>query len=130
MCGMKRVLITGMSGTGKSVPQGELTGLGSGGDWVRREDRIAALLAPQDADTLFVSGTSPNQGKFYAQSDHVVLLTAPPDVIAERLASRTNNSFGKDPTSSQEPCGCNRRSSRCCAAARTWKWTPPRRWTR
>ena len=123
MCGMKRVLITGMSGTGKStviaaleerghravdadepefselvsVPEGELTGLGSGADWVWREDRIAALLAPQDADTLFVSGTSPNQGKFYAQFDHVVLLTAPPDVIAERLATRTNNSFGKDP---------------------------------
>jgi dephospho-CoA kinase len=120
---MKRVLITGMSGTGKStviaalaarghkvvdadepefselvsVPEGELTGLGSGTDWMWREARIDALLATQDADTLFVSGTSPNQGKFYAQFDHVVLLTAPPALIAQRLATRTNNNFGKNP---------------------------------
>jgi dephospho-CoA kinase len=120
---MKRVLITGMSGTGKStvvaalaarghkavdadeprfselvsVPDDELTGLGPGKDWVWREDRIQALLATQDADVLFVSGCAPNQGKFYAQFDHVVLLTAPAAVIAERLATRTNNPFGKDP---------------------------------
>lgn len=120
---MKRVLITGMSGTGKStliaelaargyravdadepefseavsVPQDELTGLGSGTDWVWREDRIAELLATQDKDMLFIGGTSPNQGTFYAQFDHVVLLVAPPALIAERLASRTTNDFGKDP---------------------------------
>jgi dephospho-CoA kinase len=120
---MKRVLITGMSGTGKStvvaalaarghkgvdadepgfselvsVPEGELTGLGPGTDWVWREDRIQALLATQDADVLFVSGCAPNQGKFYAQFDHVVLLSAPAAVIAKRLATRTNNPFGKDP---------------------------------
>jgi shikimate kinase len=120
---MKRVLITGMSGTGKSTvvaalaerghrtvdadepefseliraPEGELTGLGAGADWVWREDRIAGLLAHEHTDTLFVSGTSPNQGKFYAQFDHVVLLTAPPAVIGKRLATRINNNFGKDP---------------------------------
>jgi hypothetical protein len=64
---------------------------------VWREDRIQALLAPQDADVLFVSGCAPNQGKFYAQFDHVVLLTAPAAVIAKRLATRTTNPFGKDP---------------------------------
>jgi dephospho-CoA kinase len=116
------VLITGMSGTGKSsvvaalaalgykavdadepefsevvgVPEGSLTGLGSGMDWVWREDRIHALLAVEDADVLFVSGCAPNQGRFYGQFDHVVLLTAPTAVIAERLGTRTNNSFGKD----------------------------------
>jgi dephospho-CoA kinase len=120
---MKRVLITGMSGTGKStvvaalaarghtavdadepgfselvsVPEGELTGLGPGIDWVWREDRIHALLATQDADVLFVSGCAPNQGKFYAHFDHVVVLTAPAAVIAKRLATRTTNPFGKDP---------------------------------
>jgi shikimate kinase len=120
---MKRVLITGMSGTGKStvvaalaarghkavdadepgfselvsVPDGELTGLGPGIDWVWREDRIQALLSTPDADLLFVSGCAPNQGRFYAQFDHVVLLTAPAAVIAKRLATRTTNPFGKDP---------------------------------
>jgi shikimate kinase len=44
---------------------------------------------------LYISGCSPNQGKFYPQFDHIVLLTAPADVIVERLAKRTNNPFGK-----------------------------------
>jgi dephospho-CoA kinase len=120
---VKRVLITGISGTGKStvtaalaargyeavdadepeyselvsVSEGELTGLGSGTDWMWREDRIDTLLSSQDAETLFVSGSSPNQGKFYSRFDHIVLLTAPPALIAERLATRSNNTFGKDP---------------------------------
>ena len=120
---MKRVLITGVSGTGKStvtaalaargyravdgddpefselvdVPEETLTGLGSGTDWVWREDRIRDLLAGHDVGTLFVSGSSPNQGKFYAQFDHVVLLVAPPGLIADRLATRTTNDFGKNP---------------------------------
>jgi hypothetical protein len=52
--------------------------------------------AVEDADALFVSGCAPNQGKSYGQFDHVVLLTAPAAVIAKRLGTRTNNSFGKD----------------------------------
>ncbi len=121
--GVKCVLLTGMSGTGKStvieeltvrgynavdadedgwsevvnVPESELTGLGSGQDWVWREDRIQDLLSTDDADVLFVSGCSPNQGKFYPQFEHVILLSAPAEVIVERLASRTNNPFGKRP---------------------------------
>lgn len=120
---MKRVLITGVSGTGKSsvidvlaacghkavdadgpglsemvgVRVQELTGLGPGKDWVWREDRIQELLNTVDAEVLFVSGCSPNQGKFYPQFDHIVLLTAPPALIAQRLATRSNNDFGKTP---------------------------------
>ena len=120
---MKRVLLTGMSGTGKStvinelrargfkavdtddsglselvtVPEDELTGLGPGKDWVWREDRIQELLSTDDADVLFVSGCSPNQGRFYPQFDHIVLLTAPAAVIVERLATRTTNPYGKHP---------------------------------
>lgn len=120
---MKRVLLTGMSGTGKSsvieelaargykaidtdydgyselvnVPDDELTGIGPGQDWVWREDRIQNLLSTEDADVLFVSGTSPNQGAFYPQFDHIVLLSAPAEVMVERLMSRTNNTYGKLP---------------------------------
>ena len=120
---MKRMLLTGMSGTGKStvieelaargykavdadadgwsevmsVPESELTGIGPGQDWVWREDRIQDLLSTADADVLFVSGCSPNQGKFYPQFEHVILLSAPAQVIVGRLASRTNNPFGKHP---------------------------------
>ena len=118
---MQRVLITGISGVGKStvitelarrgywavdldqdgyshevsVSADELTGLGPGRDWIWCEDRVAALLARDDADVLFLSGCAPNQGTFYPQLDHVILLTAPADVIVERLTTRTNNPFGK-----------------------------------
>ena len=120
---VKRVLLTGMSGTGKStviaelakrgykavdadydglsevmiVPEDEPTGLEPGQDWVWREERIQALLSTDDADMLFLGGTSPNQGKFYPQLDHIILLTAPVDVIVERLAARTNNPYGIRP---------------------------------
>jgi shikimate kinase len=120
---MKRVLLTGMSGTGKSTvinkliergyravdadyhglshlvtaPDHELTGLGGGQDWVWQEDRIQQLLSADDADLLLLAGCSPNQGKFYPQFDHVILLTAPAAVIAQRLATRTTNPYGKQP---------------------------------
>lgn len=106
---MKRVLVTGMSGTGKSTVLAALAARGhktvdtdygdwhedADGDWVWREDRIRELLATEDAEILFVSGTVSNQGKFYARLDHVVLLTAPTPVLLARLAGRTNNPYGK-----------------------------------
>lgn len=129
--GMKRILLTGMSGTGKSTVIAELTVRGynaidldtdawsewvqvsgdsdpsiSGSeptsiwetqDWVWRENRIHQLLSTEDSDLLFVSGCSPNQGKFYGQFNHVVLLSAPTQVLIERLATRTTNSYGKHP---------------------------------
>jgi dephospho-CoA kinase len=109
------VLLTGMSGTGKSTVIAELAARGykavdtdygdwhewvdAAGqpDWIWREDRIRELLATEDADVLFVSGTASNQGKFYPRFDHVVLLSAPTPVIVERLATRTNNPYGKHP---------------------------------
>src|SRR5205807_2022409 len=66
-------------------------------DWVWREDRIQQLLSSEDADVLFVSGCKSNQGTFYPQFDHVVLLSAPAPVLMERLATRTTNPYGKHP---------------------------------
>ena len=120
---VKRVLITGMSGTGKStviaelaargynavdtdygglsevvsVPHDQETGIGRGQDWVWREDRIQALLAAAGTDVLFLAGCAPNQGKFYPQFDHIILLSAPAPVIVERLTTRTNNPYGSSP---------------------------------
>jgi dephospho-CoA kinase len=66
-------------------------------DWMWREDRIQDLLSTEDADLLFVSGCAANMGKFLPQFDHVVLLSAPAEVIVERLAARTTNAYGKRP---------------------------------
>jgi len=110
---MKRVLITGMSGTGKSAVTAELAARGHravdldapewsetrpDGEWVWREERVRDLLS-QDGrgGVLFLSGCASNQVKFYARFDRVVLLSAPREVIVERLATRTSNAFGKRP---------------------------------
>jgi broad-specificity NMP kinase len=103
------VLVTGMSGTGKSSALTELARRGhrvvdtdydgwtdeAGPERVWREDLIAALLAEHDDGTLFVSGCVPNQGKFYSRFDAVVLLSAPVDVILDRVATRDSNDYGK-----------------------------------
>jgi shikimate kinase len=109
------VLVTGMSGTGKSAALAELARRGhqvvdtDDGGWIEdvpsadghgpeplwREDRIDALLAEHDGGALFVSGCVANQGRFYPRFDAVVLLSAPADVILERVAVRETNDFGK-----------------------------------
>ena len=123
---MKRILLTGISGTGKSTVIGKLAArgykavdadcdefsewvefngdAGSFGsavevdrDWVWREDRIQDLLSTEDTDVLFLGGCAENMRKFLPQFDHVILLSAPADVIVERLRTRTNNSYGKHP---------------------------------
>ena len=58
---------------------------------------MQALLSTEDADVLFVSGCAPNMGTFRRLFDHVVLLSAPAEVIVERLRTRTNNPYGKRP---------------------------------
>lgn len=79
------------------LPQTAGTSVEADRDWVWREDRIQKLLSTEDTDILFVSGTAANMGKFIRQFDHTILLSAPADVIAERLATRTNNPYGKNP---------------------------------
>ena len=44
---------------------------------------------------MFISGCVSNQGRFYPRFDAVVLLTAPENVILERVATRESNAFGK-----------------------------------
>lgn len=68
-----------------------------GQDWTWREDRIQELLSTEDADVLFISGCATNQGKFYPQFDHIILLSAPVPLMIERLATRTTNAYGRHP---------------------------------
>jgi hypothetical protein len=65
------------------------------GEWWD-EVRIAQLLA-EDGPTLYVSGTVSNQGRFYDRLDAVVLLSAPPEVLLDRISARTTNDYGKSP---------------------------------
>jgi hypothetical protein len=44
---------------------------------------------------LFIAGCVANQGKFYPRFDAVVLLSAPREVILERVTTRQTNEFGK-----------------------------------
>ena len=107
---MTVVLVTGMSGTGKSAALAELARRGHRavdtdyGGWTEGEpgserlwdeDRIDALLDEHQEDPLFIAGTADNQGKFYPRFDAVVLLSAPAEVILERIAARESNEFGK-----------------------------------
>ena len=112
---MTVVLVTGMSGTGKSAVLAELGRRGhqvvdtdyggyseevpsdgeGGSEQLWREDRIEALLDGHDEGALFISGCVANQAKFYPRFDAVVLLSVPEEVILERVATRDANDFGK-----------------------------------
>ena len=56
---------------------------------------MAELLACERNVPLYVSGTVPNQGRFYRDFDAVVLLSAPSEVLLDRIESRTTNDYGK-----------------------------------
>jgi hypothetical protein len=116
---MSKILVTGMSGTGKSSALAELGRRGyrvvdtddpgwreyhedaessdelHRGDWLWVEERISGLLDSDDGRSLFVQGCVRNQSKFYGRFDAVVLLSATAEVILDRVARRTTNNYGK-----------------------------------
>jgi hypothetical protein len=69
------------------------------GEWIWREERLAELLAGPGERTLYVSGCASNQGKFYDRFDAVVLLSAPAEVLLDRIENRTTNDWGRAPAS-------------------------------
>jgi shikimate kinase len=117
---MKRVLITGMSGTGKSAVIRELGARGyraldldtpewshwvdaapsdgltpaEGQDWVWREDRVRDLLSTPRDGPLFISGCAENMGRLFPLIETVILLSAPVDTIMARLTVRSAGSYG------------------------------------
>jgi dephospho-CoA kinase len=111
---MAKILVTGMSGTGKSSVLRLLAERGhqvvdtdadewsewtvdaeGQPDWIWREDAIAELLAGHDGGHLFVAGCRTNQGRFYDRFDAVVLLSAPSEVLLARIEQREDNPSGK-----------------------------------
>ncbi|MEV0679364.1 AAA family ATPase [Actinosynnema sp. NPDC050436] len=111
------VLVTGMSGTGKSTALRLLGRRGyrvvdtDCGEWVHcvphpdgtgaerqwHEARVDALIADHErsGEPLFIAGTVWNQEKFYPRFAEVVLLSAPLPVMLARVAARDDNPFGK-----------------------------------
>jgi dephospho-CoA kinase len=91
-----------MSGTGKSSVIGALAARGYKAvdiddGWCEplpdgrqrwREDAVEQLLAVEDAGVLFVAGCEENQVRFQPRFDVIILLSAPAEILAERLASR------------------------------------------
>lgn len=101
---MSRVLLTGMSGAGKSTILDELRRRGClavdtdydgwelpDGTW--DEPRMNRLLT-RHRDVV-VSGTVENQVHFYDRFEHIILLSAPLEVLMRRVRDRTNNPYGK-----------------------------------
>ncbi|MBS1694496.1 MAG: AAA family ATPase [Actinobacteria bacterium] len=97
-----------MSGVGKTTALTELGRRGysavdtDDGRWIHtvneplwREPLIDELLTQPRHGALFVQGTVANQGRFYHRFGAVVLLSAPAEVMFERIARRATNPFGK-----------------------------------
>jgi RNase adaptor protein for sRNA GlmZ degradation len=111
---VSRVLVTGMSGAGKSTVLDELRGRGfytvdtdydgwvlADGKW--DEPRMHRLLS--DHRDIVISGTVENQVRFYDLLEHVVLLSAPLEVLLQRVTERTNNPYGKTRAQRDEIAG-------------------------
>ena len=99
-----------MSGTGKSALVDELRRRGyvaydadehgfseprAEGRWGWRAHRVAELLAHEPDGPAFFAGCSEEQADL--RFGLRVLLTAPQDVLVERLRTRGGNSYGQDP---------------------------------
>jgi shikimate kinase len=113
--GQMHVLITGMSGAGKSSLVHELRRRGlrafdadedgfseprADGRWGWRSERVAELLDEPGDGPLFFAGCSEEQATL--PFDYRVLLTAPVDVLLERLRTRTGNRYGQSPAQQEQ----------------------------
>ncbi len=107
------VLVTGMSGSGKSAALTQLARRGHAvvdtddPGWIIRSragggsepmwdvDRIASRIDRHRFDrhrigSLFLAGCVANQGEMYERFDAIVLLSAPIEVLLARVAARAN----------------------------------------
>lgn len=55
------------------------------------------MLSADEGEALIISGCVSNQVAFRPLFDHVILLSAPVDLIISRTGTRAANDFGKHP---------------------------------
>ncbi|MDZ4198408.1 MAG: AAA family ATPase [Kiritimatiellia bacterium] len=106
------ILITGLSGVGKTSVVHELrrrgircvdmdepgwSSMDSMGHQHWNVERLGCALAEAAHDTLVVSGCAEEQASFYPDFRLIILLSAPRQVMMERIRSRSNNRYGQNP---------------------------------
>ncbi|MCM6855222.1 AAA family ATPase [Enterococcus durans] len=108
---MVKVLLTGMSGVGKSTVLKQISKSYSHSidldydGWIHMEDvsnerkmdtnKIINYIQKYNDEDIFFSGTTINQKDIYPYLDFIITLTAPIEIMRERILTRDNNSFGK-----------------------------------
>ena len=110
---MRRVLFTGMSGTGKSTLLAALhtdhnTVIDLDDGWMVWDEatgergidieRVLRLFQSEPNIDYYLAGTAANQGKLFLHLTAVITLTAPVEVMRSRILARTSNPFGKRET--------------------------------
>lgn len=110
---MNHILVTGMSGVGKStvlaalrargyacidMDDANLSYMDADGHQRWRTDELVRSLDDHRERTTFVFGCAEEQASLYGRFWAVILLSAPLDVMIDRIRSRATNGFGRTPT--------------------------------
>lgn len=107
---MVKVLLTGMSGVGKSTIldylklDGHQTIDLDYDEWINYDDvmndyvldtkRMITYMEQNNHRNVFLAVTTSNQKEIYSYLDYVIVLTAPVKIMKDRIQTR-DNSFGK-----------------------------------
>jgi len=106
------ILITGMSGVGKTAVIEELRSRGHtcidmdepgwsymdcDGHQHWEVQRLAKALSDESESTVFVSGCAEEQAVMYGRFRVIILLSAPKEIMMSRIQSRTGNASGQSP---------------------------------
>lgn len=108
---MVKVLLTGMSGVGKSATLKKISNTDSitvdldYEDWIYSDlsaddykldtNRVMDFIQTNPNKDIFFAGTTINQGEIYPYLDFVITLTAPLEIMKGRIDKRADSSFGK-----------------------------------